>query len=114
MPYVHDKGFVLSPEQEALRTALVAAATVVKNTTTLSECVLGTLVQPAHTLEGGTLNIPERRFVVSYQRHYGVVCHRLCTSNGSAWEIASCVRDDTRWEPETSQPRSNADPGDNQ
>ena len=98
MPYVHDVGFVLSPEQEALRTALVAAATVAKNTT-LSDCVLGTLVQPAHTLEAGTLSIPERRYPVSYVPGYGVVCHRLCTSNGSAWEIASCVRDDTRWEP---------------
>ena len=57
---------------------------------------MGTLVQPAHELEG--LHIPERRYEVYYKPVYGVDAPRLCTSNGNPWEIALCVRDDTKWE----------------
>ena len=107
MPFIPDKGFVLSAAQEALRQAICKTAREVQaamfNARALpmpkvsEDAIIGVLVQPAHTLE--TLSIPERSYVVRYAPNYGVTCQRLCTSNGSAWEIAACVRDDTRWEP---------------
>jgi hypothetical protein len=90
----------LSPAQEALRQVLIAAAAPHKERPWYVQgYILGTLIQPAHSLEGGTLDIPECRYEVRYAPGYGVTCQRLCTSNGAAWMIAACVRDDTRWEP---------------
>ena len=111
MPYVPDLGFVLSDAQEALRQNLVDEAKILQHLygevpptkRPLDGYLMGELVQPAHTIEAGTLPIPERRFLVYYQPNYGVVSPRLCTSNGKAWAIASCVCDDTRWEPATEE-----------
>lgn len=111
MPYVHGVGFVLSPAQEALRQTMIAMALVlreIKAPVTYAGYKIGILVQPAHTIERGTIAIPERRFVVRYQPNYGVVCHELCTSNGTAWMIAACVRDDTTWEPRPDFPQGYA------
>lgn len=90
----------LSDAQESLRQTLIAAAIILRNTgRRFDNHPMGTLIQPAHTIENGTISVPERRYNVEYISGYGVVAPRLCTSNGSAWMIAACVRDDTRWEP---------------
>jgi hypothetical protein len=95
-----EKTFGLSPALEALRQTLIAAAAPLRNRPWYVEgYVLGTLIQPAHSLEGGKLPIPERRYEVRYAPGYGVTSRGLGTSNGSAGLVAGSVRDDTRWEP---------------
>ncbi len=113
MPYVMDKGYVLSPEQDALRLAMIEAARLLREAKVPRKeptapwfnnggYLLGTLVVPAHTLEGGTVNVPERRHNVYYQPGWGItVWQGLGTDNGSVWDVASHVPDITRWEPVT-------------
>lgn len=99
MPYVPDAGYVLSPAQEALRQIMIAASKELRPLPRyegpLPGHLMGHLVQPPHTVEG--LALPERRYPIYYAKGYGVVAPAICTSNGSCWEIASCVRDDTQW-----------------
>lgn len=90
----------LSPRRALLRRQMIEAATAFKQAEwTLDGYLIGTLVQPAHALEGGALLIPERHYDVYYSPGYGVTCQKLCTSNGSAAMIAACVNDNTWWVP---------------
>ena len=99
----------ITAEQEDLRQVIIKACqklramyearTLPKLPMESEGFLLGTLVQPAHTIEGGTISIPERSYTVRYVPNYGCVCQRLCSSNGSAWWLAACVRGDTQWVP---------------
>jgi hypothetical protein len=95
VPYVKDKGYVLSPEQDALRLAMIEAARPLKEAKVPYKdatgpwfnnggYLLGTLVVPAHPLEGRTLNVPERHHNVYYQPGWGITVHQgLGTDNGN-------------------------------
>jgi hypothetical protein len=111
MPYIHDKGYVLSASQERLRQSIIQCAFLVKQhiiekwgnehfgwkISQTPSYILGWLMQPAYFIESGSIHIPEKKYEVIYRPRYGVICQNLCSSNGSAWTIASCVRDDTTW-----------------
>ena len=113
MPYVHDKGYVLSRGQESLMQSMMQSCITVKQSiiekwgnehfgwnipvTRTPSYILGWLIQPAYLVENGSIHIPEKKFEVIYRPRYGVLCQKLCTSNGSAWMIAACVTDDTIW-----------------
>lgn len=113
MPYVHDKGYVLSRSQEGLMQSMMQSCIAVKQSiiekwgnehfgwnisvTRTPSYILGWLVQPACLIENNSVHVPSKKFEVIYRPRYGVVCQNLCTSNGSAWMIASCVTDDTVW-----------------
>ena len=85
----------LSPE--TLRLQILAAADPYKDLT--GDFLLGSLVQPAHTFEQGTVSVAERRFEVWFNPIYGVTSHGLGTSNGSALVLVSRVREGTTWVP---------------
>ncbi len=103
MPYITGKGYVLSASQEKLMQDMIKCVHEVKQSiiekwgnehfgwkipvNKTPSYVLGWLVQPE----------PKRSHEIVYQPRYGVVCHNLCTSNGNARMIASCVTDDTVW-----------------
>lgn len=105
MPYVIDKGYVLSEAQEALRQAVIATAREFSATKDrlpalnhpMEGYLMGTLVIPAH-VEDGWVDVPERRHKVYYSPGYGVTTS-FVTTNGSAWNLASACEDIARWEP---------------
>lgn len=93
----HRLPWELTPAQEELKQKMIAAAEPLRVLERQFKIgtpawrrhrdqayMLGVLVQPAHSIEGGTLHIPERRYAVDYAPGYGVICPSLCTSNGSA------------------------------
>ncbi len=92
VPYIEGKGYVLSASQEKLMQDMIKCVHEVKQdirepVSRTPSYVLGWLVQPD----------PKRSYEIVYHPGYGVVCPSLCTSNGNARMIASCVTDDTVW-----------------